>query len=195
MNDLRIDLSLVTEEGYTVDAVVPGELLQPNRAMALPLGPVSVQGRMTKTGETYVFLGSVCGNYETTCDRCLDPTSVAFEAEAIWAFAQGEPETPLDAGTEFSLEDAQADEAADITHFSGSEIDLAPRAWEEAVFAIPPKFLCKETCAGLCPRCGANLNREACACREDNAQGPWENKGLAGLEKLFPDLPKKPSED
>jgi uncharacterized protein len=38
-------------------------------------------------------------------------------------------------------------------------------AAEQVYLEIPMKPLCSPECRGLCPRCGANLNTETCACR------------------------------
>jgi uncharacterized protein len=41
------------------------------------------------------------------------------------------------------------------------------------------KVVCGEDCKGLCPKCGANLNRETCDCEKD-----WEDPRFAALKKL-----------
>jgi uncharacterized protein len=73
--------------------------------------------------------------------------------------------------------------------YENGEVDLAPHVWEEIVLTAPSKFLCREDCAGLCPRCGTNLNREQCGCppEEEKILG---NQGLQGLADLFPNLKK-----
>jgi len=35
---------------------------------------------------------------------------------------------------------------------------------EEIILEHPIRILCREDCRGLCPQCGANLNRQTCAC-------------------------------
>ena len=39
-----------------------------------------------------------------------------------------------------------------------------PEAREELALAVDAFPLCREDCRGLCPRCGADLNRGACSC-------------------------------
>ncbi|MGE5279900.1 MAG: YceD family protein [Deltaproteobacteria bacterium] len=34
----------------------------------------------------------------------------------------------------------------------------------EILLAFPQQVLCSDACRGLCPRCGADLNREKCTC-------------------------------
>lgn len=56
-----------------------------------------------------------------------------------------------------------ADEMGTEAYFSGM-IDLDPMIEEHMNLAVPMRFLCREECKGLCPRCGTNLNKGACAC-------------------------------
>ena len=46
----------------------------------------------------------------------------------------------------------------------------------------------------VCPKCGANLNREECGCGVAMDDGRFSNKGLAGLKDILPKL-KGPLED
>ena len=46
--------------------------------------------------------------------------------------------------------------------------------------ALPMKPLCAQSCRGLCPECGANLNRTECGC-----QPKWEDPRLAPLKGLL----------
>ncbi len=40
---------------------------------------------------------------------------------------------------------------------------------------IPMKHLCSEDCKGLCPRCGADLNKSDCKCKEEEINPVWED--------------------
>ena len=63
--------------------------------------------------------------------------------------------------------------------FQGKEIDLGAFAREVLALGVPVKPLCREDCRGLCPRCGADLNQQSCACPPQNASSPF-----AALEAL-----------
>lgn len=43
-------------------------------------------------------------------------------------------------------------------------LDLGPDIREEVILDYPIQPLCKEDCAGLCARCGKNLNEGGCSC-------------------------------
>jgi uncharacterized protein len=51
---------------------------------------------------------------------------------------------------------------------------------EQFQLALPMKPLCTEGCRGLCPECGANLNRTRCDCAP-----MWEDPRLAPLKGLL----------
>jgi len=58
---------------------------------------------------------------------------------------------------------------------SGSRrIDLTDHIRSELLVLVPLKPLCQEGCKGLCPRCGANLNREQCSCQPDTRDSRWD---------------------
>ena len=54
----------------------------------------------------------------------------------------------------------------DIELANGIEdVDLGEEIRQELILSIPPKILCKKDCKGICPQCGANLNKEQCKCK------------------------------
>ena len=58
------------------------------------------------------------------------------------------------------------DEGLEFGVYDGEEINCSDIVEEYLVLALPFTVLCSDTCQGLCPGCGANLNREKCRCRE-----------------------------
>ena len=110
-----------------------------------------------------------------------------------------------------ATENDSEDEAEIVYGFAGHEINLGPAIREELILATPTKLVCREDCAGLCPVCGVNLNRETCDCSKNSydikendpvtggtpgtGRKPMETKGLAGLGDLFPDLKPTNSEE
>jgi len=45
-------------------------------------------------------------------------------------------------------------------------LDLDALVSEDIFLAMPARFLCKESCKGLCSICGANLNETTCGCKK-----------------------------
>jgi len=43
-------------------------------------------------------------------------------------------------------------------------VDLGEEIRQEIIMSNPAKVLCSKSCKGICPKCGANLNKEKCKC-------------------------------
>jgi uncharacterized protein len=119
-----------------------------------------------RAGLDLFFQGSLRGEIVGTCARCLE--EYPFPLDRRFGFVL----TPRAAAVDDS-EAAEKDVAR--TTYEGEEVDLTPLVYEEALLALPTRPLCAETCRGLCPRCGANLNTAPCACP---ATGSEPRRGL-----------------
>ncbi len=53
-------------------------------------------------------------------------------------------------------------------------IDISDDVRQTLLLSIPLKLLCREDCAGLCPRCATNLNEGVCSCSPERADGRWD---------------------
>ena len=150
---------------------------------------MTVKGTLSPSGPEYIFFGTVSGSFTAPCDRCLETTEQPFEAEVTWTFVQGSvvhPDTDSDDAEDEEIFDELEDDT--VIPFDGQTINLMPTVWEEVVLAVPAKVLCKEDCAGLCPRCGQDLNKGACGCGPAAEDTTFSNKGLAGLKDILPKL-------
>lgn len=116
-------------------------------------GPARVRLSHYRAGRDLFFTGEVDASVVGQCARCLEDYS--FEANAALALVYA----PRDTWRE------QSDAAeSDVLLYDGLEIDLADPVHEHLLVALPTAPLCDETCRGLCPRCGANLNLAPCGC-------------------------------
>jgi uncharacterized protein len=59
-------------------------------------------------------------------------------------------------------------------------LDVSDLLREQFQLALPMKPLCTEDCRGLCPECGATLNKTTCSCAPK-----WEDPRLAPLRALL----------
>ncbi|MGQ9920658.1 MAG: YceD family protein, partial [Desulfobacca sp.] len=123
---------------------------------------------------TILLRGQINGELACTCSRCLDtfaqPVAITM---ALLVKIGGPPK--LDAELELSADDL------DEEYVAGDYLDLDALLREQILLALPLKPLCQENCLGLCRRCGANLNREACTCRQPEASATLA--ALANLQK------------
>jgi uncharacterized protein len=138
--------------------------------------PVRLELEVQKAGQDkYRLVGRVTAKLEVACSRCLEqfriPVDTPFDLSYLpQAENEGEPEREIQ------------DEDLNTAYYRGETIDLAELLREQFYLALPMKPLHDEACKGLCPHCGANLNRETCDCRPT-----WEDPRLAGLKALLDD--------
>jgi uncharacterized protein len=74
----------------------------------------------------------------------------------------------------------QGEDAGAFTIDERHTLDLAEPARQYALMAVPMKPLCKAACAGLCQKCGKNLNQGICQCPTREIDPRW-----AELKKLL----------
>jgi uncharacterized protein len=113
---------------------------------------------------------------ELSCTRCLkdfeQPMHVTF-AERFYPTVDvvtGVPLPPNDEG----------DDAFPIDEHH--QLDLTEAVRQAVLLAIPMVTLCKEDCAGLCPRCGKDLNLGPCDCE------PEVDERMSVLKTLLQDI-------
>lgn len=115
------------------------------------VGPVSVEGRLQATGPgEYFWRARVRADVRSSCRRCLADV-VRHVDEHLDVLFSDDP-------------DAAEDPAVYLLPPAAAAIELGAAVREELALAVPPYPLCREDCAGLCPRCGADLNAGACRC-------------------------------
>jgi uncharacterized protein len=117
------------------------------------VGPVTVQGQLQATGHgEYLWRGDLHGVVRGECRRCLteviDEVDVAVNAAVFTADPQAADDPDF-----YPLPERAA--AVDVAAVVREELALAAHAH---------LLLCRDDCAGLCPKCGADLNAGPCAC-------------------------------
>ncbi|MFH0845609.1 MAG: DUF177 domain-containing protein [Pseudomonadota bacterium] len=119
--------------------------------------PFQVKIEIYKAGDKFVIEGKLSGELILTCDRCLEP----YHWNPRSSFDVFLARPPVDT-QKTDLELIEEDMDVDFIKAEGIDIDDIIR--EEIFLSLPAKFLCKESCQGLCPSCGSNLNEGVCGC-------------------------------
>ncbi|MBI5059198.1 DUF177 domain-containing protein [candidate division KSB1 bacterium] len=88
------------------------------------------------------------------CDRCLADFTSAVEVRSPMIYVLGTP----------SRGEAIDDPDLTVIPPHTSDLDLTADLRDALILALPRKRLCRETCRGLCPTCGADWNESVCAC-------------------------------
>ncbi|HOV32570.1 MAG TPA: DUF177 domain-containing protein [Candidatus Hydrogenedens sp.] len=187
---LKIRIMNVSDKGYEINETIKVSDIQPVDVESLPIEFIQVDGVMKKIGKNFLFRGKISGYFTHVCDRCLDDMRYELDREILWLFERGLCDMYLNVIVDDNRDDGKSkktkeefDELAGKRTFQGEEIDLTPYIWEELVLDMPYKFLCRKDCAGLCPKCGANLNHISCSCNVDKENEPihLENTKLSEL--------------
>jgi uncharacterized protein len=102
------------------------------------------------------------------CDRCVEnfDKKLKNEYQMLYTSEPGDPGL-------YNPDEVQ------VVSREAHEIDIDEDVRQFIMLAVPQKLLCKESCLGLCPRCGRNLNREQCVCTAKEADPRWDK--LRGL--------------
>jgi len=113
---------------------------------------------LQKHAQDILVRGHLQGHLQLACGRCLEnfdgPVDAAFDLLLVPG-----PGTIAGNDEELSAPDL------DLDYYSGEVLDLEAIIREQIILMMPLKPLCTEDCKGLCPRCGALLNLEACTCK------------------------------
>jgi len=113
----------------------------------IDLGAVNIKGDALNIGEGILLKITAEGQMVLNCSRCLDKFKhpLKIRLEEFYSFGKTEAE-----------------------HFvEGDSIDISSLVLETLALNLDIKFLCDKDCAGLCPRCGENLNKGPCECKDE----------------------------
>ncbi len=119
--------------------------------------PVELSGVVEKVDHGFSLDGEVAGSARLVCSRCLKDFVFSFAEPVSMQFLPAVL-VPREDETQLGRNDL------DVHFYEEPVVDLAELAAEQVQLALPIKPLCRETCQGLCPRCGADLNQGPCAC-------------------------------
>ncbi len=117
--------------------------------------PMKVKGEITNTAGYMRMTLNMTVDYQAKCARCLDDVSGCFSLNLEKTVAPKK-----------LLEDIDESKIDDYVIIEDGFIDMDEPLREQIEMEFPLRFLCKEDCAGLCSRCGKNLNRERCDCNK-----------------------------
>ncbi len=96
-------------------------------------------------------------SYACPCDRCLtrveNDQSFSYSAKIINS-------------SDFNEEELSENE--DLVFVDSYKLDICNLVRELVILSIPTKNLCKDSCQGICPQCGKNLNEGTCNCNNEN---------------------------
>ena len=137
--------------------------------------PMKVSGDITNTAGYMRMQLTVSVDYEAACARCLSPVSGEFTLDLEKTVAPRN-----------LLENLDEDRLDDYAIIEDGFLDMDEPLLLQLEMEFPIRFLCKEDCKGLCPKCGQNLNEAECGCVTKEI-----DPRLAPLQKILDEMKKE----
>ncbi len=108
-----------------------------------------------------------------SCEKCLKPITTTIKLDFFEKqFFLDEPKQPEDPNDLYLV---------DKKHLT---INLAEPLRQEIILHFPVVQVCSESCKGICPKCGTDLNKKKCKCKID-PKNDRSDKPLAALKELI----------
>lgn len=168
---LQINIARLKETGLDLDINLGGDWFarwqeeDPDLEFAGP-GNLTVQVHLERHGHDILVRGHLQGTLNLNCSRCLTRFSYPVASEFDLLLAPG-PEHVTREEEELTPADLDRD------FYTGETVNLESILREQVLLTLPLKPLCAETCKGLCPGCGADLNQETCQCPGEESTSPF----------------------
>ena len=168
---MRLEISRIREPHRRLDRTDEPSVFGHEDAYTI-VAPVRLGADLRKDQETVRFTGSLDTELELACSRCAEGFRVPVHTDFDLLYLPA-------ASAETAVEHEVQEDDLETSYYREGIIDLAELVREQLYLALPMKPLCQETCRGLCPECGTNLNASICACTPI-----WEDPRLAPLKAL-----------
>jgi len=118
---------------------------------------------LTKEKESVVIAqGNISGKVKLLCSRCLEEFKSPINNNFTTIFKDKKLMKKDDIET-------------DVLPYENNVIDLFDIVRQTIIMEMPMKPLCKKDCAGICPVCGKNNNKEKCDCHVQNVFNPFKD--------------------
>ena len=137
--------------------------------------PFQVALSIYRVGEDLILDGEIRGSLPLECGRCLARYREVVRERFRLVLEPAGSRVPADPEGAQALARygmCLADEL-EAGWYQGNEIDLAGFVREAVCLTMPVQPLCREDCAGLCPRCGVDRNAGTCDCPETSGDSPF----------------------
>ncbi len=114
------------------------------------VGTAKLVGSYVYDGKTFRVDADAEASYETTCARCGSPMVKTLAFSFTERFVRSIYKTADD----------------ELYPYEGEKLDLKEAFFDNLFLEMPMTAVCSESCKGLCPVCGANLNQGQCDCQK-----------------------------
>lgn len=171
---MLLDLNKLHGQREHVERALPASTFEPADPDYTVAAPVELSLDVAKAGaDAFTVTGRAATRLELSCSRCIEPFEIPIDASFELRYVPQSENTG-----EGEREIAEDDLVT--AYYRDGMLDIIELLREQFQLALPMKPLCSDACRGLCPQCGANLNRAECGCAP-----AWEDPRLAPLKSLL----------
>lgn len=151
-----LDVHDLERQGIALDQIIPAGRIDFGDDVR-QVEALEVHGEAELVATEIRLRGSFQTAVEVSCARCLERAHrpVAMDFDLFYR-----PIQTISRNEEVEMKG----EDLDIGFYHGDGLMLEDALHEQILLALPIKNICRDDCAGLCPRCGQNLNLGPCAC-------------------------------
>ena len=135
----------------------PASVLEPDDAFAQVKSPVRYDLHANLASNELVVQGMIEVDLLCQCSRCAEQFSTTIKVE--------------DFTRSYKLTT------------KNESIDLTSDIREDILLSFPMNWICSSSCKGLCPHCGANLNKQICSCDKRETNTMWNTLDQLKLAK------------
>jgi uncharacterized protein len=128
--------------------------------------PVHGEVKLTLVDQRILVQGRLTAEVAVTCSRCLKPFTCTVPLDIEEEYY---PTVDMHTGEKLLPPDESGAFIIDEHH----ELDLTEAIRQYKETAVPMKPLCCENCAGICPKCGKDLNEGSCDCPTGEMDPRW----------------------
>jgi uncharacterized protein len=161
---VNIDLRELPDGLSDLDLELSAESIGLAPADAILDGPLRVHLTLDRRGEEIWIRGKAQGQARLECSRCLASFAQNLDLEFDVFCAKVQHPNVVS-------HKAVDEEDGGIHLHDGRVLSIDGEIREAVILGLPMKPLCREACAGLCPRCGEDLNQGPCRCASAAAGG------------------------
>ncbi len=164
--DMNIEVQHILAQGTRLDYVKPAEAFSVLKQLAEQgecrfTTPISITLEVIPERDMIRVDGIVSATIQLPCSRCLNEYERELHHRFTLRFSR---EIPADMHSGDDGEVELTAEKIGLIFFKADTIEFGDAVQEQIVLCLPYKPLCSDSCKGMCPQCGADLNQGPCGC-------------------------------